>query len=106
MAKRIIAGRQNGLEVDAVGLRLQGGEDYPYLCEQGFSEDFLWTENTLLARNPQGAICRNPDGSAQLECPCGLVRTIPPSLRVRAWDCPLSSVWCRRTTGPSRWIAN
>lgn len=58
---------------DAVGLRLQEGEDYPYFDQQGFSRDFLLTENTLLERGQDGAVCRDANGRVSLECTCGLV---------------------------------
>ena len=56
---------------DAVGIRLQEGEDFPYYTQQGFSKDFLLTENTLLEYTADGGMCRNEDGSARLECTCG-----------------------------------
>jgi signal transduction histidine kinase len=65
---------------DAAGIRLQDGEDFPYFCQTGFSDEFLWTENFLISRNPDGKINRNPNGTAKLECFCGMVlsgRTIP-----------------------------
>jgi PAS domain S-box-containing protein len=58
---------------DAVGMRLKTGDDYPYFAEEGFSAEFLRTENSLLARDPQADICRNEDGSIALQCTCGLV---------------------------------
>jgi PAS domain S-box-containing protein len=61
------------LNFDAIGIRLQAGEDFPYYTQNGFSEDFLLMENSLLEHNSSGGICRNPDGSACLECTCGLV---------------------------------
>ena len=39
----------------------------------GFSEDFLRTENTLIARDKNGGICRDENGDISLECMCGLV---------------------------------
>ncbi len=59
--------------LDAVGIRLQKGEDFPYLVQQGFPEDFLLTENTLLTRSIDGGLCRDKDGRVILECTCGLV---------------------------------
>ena len=59
--------------VDAVGLRLQDGEDYPYFVQEGFSKDFLRTENTLLERGKDGGVCRDKDGNVSLECTCGLI---------------------------------
>ncbi|MHB1357288.1 MAG: PAS domain S-box protein [Anaerolineae bacterium] len=58
---------------DAVGIRLKEGEDYPYIANKGFWNDFIQTENTLLERDADGSIVRNEDGSARLVCSCGLV---------------------------------
>jgi signal transduction histidine kinase/CheY-like chemotaxis protein len=58
---------------DAIGIRLRQGEDYPYFVQEGFSSEFLLTENSLIARTKEGEICRDPDGKAKLECTCGLV---------------------------------
>ncbi len=58
---------------DAVGIRLQNGDDFPYFVQNGFSGDFLLTENTLIDRSVDGGVCRNEDGSVRLECTCGLV---------------------------------
>ena len=59
--------------VDAVGIRLQSGEDFPYFSQEGFSQDFLLKENTLIARTADGEVCRGEDGNVALECACGLV---------------------------------
>ena len=58
---------------DAVGIRLQEGEDFPYSAQKGFSPEFLSTENALIAREAGGGICRDRDGKAKLECTCGMV---------------------------------
>ena len=58
---------------DAVAMRLQSGDDYPYFDQSGFNSDFLLTENSLVARDHNGCVCRWPDGSIMLECTCGLV---------------------------------
>jgi signal transduction histidine kinase/CheY-like chemotaxis protein len=58
---------------DAVGIRLKKGNDYPYIYQEGFSHDFLFTENTVIARNKNGDICTDDSGRLQLECTCGLV---------------------------------
>jgi len=58
---------------DAVGIRLRSGQNYPYFVQNGFSYDFLLTENTLTVRDEHGGICRDKDGKASLECTCGLV---------------------------------
>ncbi|HIJ86144.1 MAG TPA: PAS domain S-box protein [Desulfuromonadales bacterium] len=64
---------KSGTGFDAVGIRLQDGEDFPYFVQNGFSADFLQTENTLIERNADGRICRGEDGTISLECTCGLV---------------------------------
>ena len=58
---------------DAVGLRLAEGDDYPFAASVGYSDDFLETENVLTVSYPDGGLCRNDDGSVDLECTCGLV---------------------------------
>ena len=59
-------------DFDAVGIRLQSGDDFPYFVQSGFSQDFLLTENTLIARDASGP-CRDENGNIRLECTCGLV---------------------------------
>ena len=71
--RHILAALKKATGCDAVGMRLQSGDDFPYVVHNGFSNDFLLTENTLVVRDPAGSICREPDGSVSLECACGLV---------------------------------
>ncbi|WP_205743376.1 PAS domain-containing protein [Geobacter sp. FeAm09] len=61
--------------VDAVGIRLQDEDDFPYFYQEGFSREFLHKENSLLARTRDGGICRDECGEVCLECTCGLVIT-------------------------------
>jgi hypothetical protein len=58
---------------DAVGIRLRDGDDFPYVAQNGFSIDFLLTENTLIERGADGSFCRDKDGNISLQCTCGLV---------------------------------
>ncbi len=58
---------------DAVGIRLQHGDDFPYFAQQGFPEDFLHKEDSLLKRGVDGGLCRDIDGKVSLECTCGLI---------------------------------
>ena len=58
---------------DAVGIRLKTGDDFPYFAQDGFSNDFLLTENTLLENDMAGGICKDKDGKPCLQCTCGLV---------------------------------
>lgn len=58
---------------DAVGIRLQDGNDYPYFSQQGFPDDFLKTENTLIKCSGEGGMCRDKNENITLDCLCGLV---------------------------------
>jgi len=70
---RVLAACKTRRGLDAVGLRLQDGDDFPYFTQQGFPTQFLQTENSLLECVADGGVCRNPDGTARLKCTCGLV---------------------------------
>ena len=71
--QRVLATLKTRTGLDAVGIRLQDGDDFPYFAQQGFSRDFLLTENTLVERGADGGVCRDQDGNVSLECTCGLV---------------------------------
>ena len=71
--QQIIGLIKSATGVDAVGIRLQDRDDFPYFCQEGFPPDFLKKENSLLARNRDGGLCRDDCGNVCLECTCGLV---------------------------------
>jgi PAS domain S-box-containing protein len=71
--QQILAALKQATECDAVGMRLQNGDDFPYFSESGLSPDFLRAENTLTVCDPLGGLFRGPDGKPHLECTCGLV---------------------------------
>ncbi len=58
---------------DAIGIRLQSDDDFPYFEQDGFPLKFLLTENSLLVHNSDGSICREIDGTVKLECLCGKI---------------------------------
>jgi PAS domain S-box-containing protein len=72
--RRVLAALKSRTGFDAVGIRLQSGEDYPYFVQDGFPPPFLKVENSLLSRDKRG-VCRGKDGKPRLECTCGLVIT-------------------------------
>jgi len=71
--QQVIALLKERTGCDAVGIRLQAGDDFPYFVQRGFPIDFLMTENTLLERSADGGVCRDANGNVSLECTCGLV---------------------------------
>jgi PAS domain S-box-containing protein len=70
---RILAAIRRETGFDAVGIRLREGDDFPYFVQNGFSDDFLLTENRLTVRAGDGGLCRDKNGNPSLECTCGLV---------------------------------
>lgn len=69
----VLTALKTRIGLDAVGIRLQNGDDFPYFSQQGFSTDFLLTENTLVERAADGGAFRDKEGNLRLECTCGLV---------------------------------
>ena len=59
--------------MDAVGIRLQDGEDFPYYETNGLSEDFLCREDSLCLYDEHGELLRDDTGRARLDCLCGMV---------------------------------
>ena len=59
--------------IEAVGIRLKEGEDFPYSQTNGFPDHFVESENQLCARDAGGRILRNAQGLPVLECMCGNV---------------------------------
>lgn len=69
----VVACLKTKMKFDAVGIRFQDGNDYPFIVHDGLPKDFLSSENTLIERAVDGGLCRNEDGNFSLECTCGLV---------------------------------
>ena len=91
--QRLLAAVKTKTGLDAVGIRLQDGEDFPYYAQAGFSAAFLRTESSLLERGADGEARRDAGGRARLECTCGLVisgETDPSSPLCT----PGGSFWC------------
>ncbi len=57
--------------VEALGIRLREGDDYPYCQTSGFPEHFVELERTLCARDEAGGLLRDARGNPILECMCG-----------------------------------
>ena len=69
----IITAVKGEMGFDAIGIRLKSGDDYPYFVQDGFSKEFLLTENKLTRKARDGGLCRDKHGNLSLECTCGLV---------------------------------
>lgn len=59
--------------IEAVGIRLEEGEDFPYYQTSGFPESFLEVERSLCSRDEAGNILRDSENNPFLECMCGNV---------------------------------
>jgi PAS domain S-box-containing protein/putative nucleotidyltransferase with HDIG domain len=59
------------ISIEAIGIRLREGEDFPYFETNGFPPHFLEAENYLCARDNAGEIIRDSNGNPCLECKCG-----------------------------------
>ncbi len=71
--RSVLAAVKTRIGVDAVGLRLQGAEDFPYFAQEGFPKDFLLADSTVTAHKSDGGVWRDKDGHVILGCACGLV---------------------------------
>ena len=71
--RAVIYALKSSTGVEAVGIRLQQGNDFPYYTHEGFSNDFIAKETSLLSPCPQKDLCRDGEGRPLLECTCGLV---------------------------------
>ncbi|MFM1941100.1 MAG: hypothetical protein RI897_82 [Verrucomicrobiota bacterium] len=70
---RVVQILRKATGMEAVAIRLQQDEDFPYVATEGFSPEFVAAENSVASRNPDGTRCRDAGGAVQLECTCGLV---------------------------------
>ncbi len=64
---------KNSTGLDAVGIRLREGEDFPYHVTTGFAEEFVIDERSLCACDHEGKIVRDEAGCPVHECMCGSV---------------------------------
>ena len=70
---KIITALKRETGFDAIGIRLQRGDDFPYIAQDGFSKEFILAEDTLAVRTKDGGVCVDKDGNVCLECTCGMV---------------------------------
>ncbi len=70
---KLVSFFKNATGWEAVGVRLQHHDDFPYFEAQGFAETFVCKEKSLCAANPHGEIIREKNGNPLLECVCGRI---------------------------------
>ncbi len=56
---------------EAVAIRLNEGEDFPYYLTKGFPAHFVEAEKYLCTRDSKGEIKRDSNGNPYIECMCG-----------------------------------
>jgi PAS domain S-box-containing protein len=59
--------------MEAIGIRIRKGNDYPYHTFTGFSSEFIERDRYLCVPNSDGKFCSDESGIPQLECICGMV---------------------------------
>jgi len=83
--------------MEAVGIRLKDGDDYPYYITSGFSPEFVESERYLCARSCDGKLCRDEAGVPELECICGMVLRAKTDADLPFFS-PGGSCWINSTT--------
>lgn len=71
--REILKEIQDFTGLEAVGIRLRNGDDFPYFETRGFPNYFIKLENSLCARTTEGSIIRDQSGYPIMECMCGNV---------------------------------
>ncbi|MDX9907738.1 MAG: PAS domain-containing protein [Bacteroidales bacterium] len=71
MLSEIIREIKHMTNIEAVGIRIKEGNDYPYYTTEGFSEEFVRLERFLCSYDKDGNIIRDADNNPQLDCMCG-----------------------------------
>jgi len=73
LIKQVLSLLKEHTGFDAVAIRLQDRDDFPYYEQQGFTREFLLAESSLLEQTTGGDRCRGNCGNKGPECTCGLV---------------------------------
>jgi PAS domain S-box-containing protein len=97
LIEALVSVLHESFDVEAIGIRLREGEDYPYFDTRGFSDEFVGFERMVCAYDEHGQLLRNDEGNPILECICGMVieGDYPSSARFFTKD---GSFWTNSTT--------
>lgn len=90
--KNILKELKSFSNCDAVGIRLEKENDFPYYFQEGFSQEFLNAENSICSRSSGGSINFNSIGKPILECACGMLLNCEPDL-TNDYITPKGSIW-------------
>lgn len=71
--RELLSAIQEATGFEAVAIRLQEGQDFPYFMSSGFPAQFLEAENSLCEYNACGSPKCGQEGAALLSCMCGLI---------------------------------
>ncbi len=83
--------------IEAVGIRLEVGDDFPYYETNGFPTTFVQAERSLFSRDQAGEILRDVTGKPFLECMCGTILTGRTNANLSFFT-PGGSFWSNATT--------
>ncbi|MDD3119145.1 MAG: response regulator [Victivallales bacterium] len=86
--------------MEAVGIRLRCGEDYPYYVSTGFANDFI-VRGEHLTLSVDDRLVRDENNRPVLRCLCGLVIRANPPVEHPGFT-PVGSFW---TNGAGEWLA-
>ncbi|MGB9926922.1 MAG: PAS domain S-box protein [Methanosarcina sp.] len=73
LIQSVVSFFRKSYDLEAVGIRLKSGDDYPYFESSGFPEEFSKSENSLCTRDNSGKPVYDSAGNPVLECMCGNV---------------------------------
>ena len=62
---------QEDMGINAVGIRLQEGDDFPYYVFDGFHDEHILLESRLCVTDLEGQLMRDDVGNPVLDCMCG-----------------------------------
>ncbi|PKL83428.1 MAG: hypothetical protein CVV24_05055 [Ignavibacteriae bacterium HGW-Ignavibacteriae-3] len=73
LIKDILTEFRSFTKIEAIGIRLKDGLDYPYYVQDGFDATFIESEDFLCAKKMNGSLDLDQNGFPLLECVCGAV---------------------------------
>ncbi|MHB1462253.1 MAG: ATP-binding protein [Armatimonadota bacterium] len=89
--------------IEGLGLRLQEGDDYPYVESLGLPDDFIENDSRLLARTSSGEIVRDNHNQPVLDCICGALVCKKLNVKGQLFT-EYGSFWTNRLTVDSEYI--